>query len=436
MLATLISKELAETLGSTKFRTGAVSCLVLFLISGSLLILDFDHQMAEYNTKRLVHQKLIEQEGKDLMGYGLVQDLPLTPLQCFFPGAQGRISKAVSFTLSYEPEQVGSVEGLKVEKLFPTFSLTFLFTILMPLVAALLAHGLICREKQQGTLRLIMANSVPRSYLVWAKWLGGFLPLFLILSVCSLGVLVEIRLMARNFSLAGQESQLLLIFLTAVLLLSVFFTFGLMVSSLCHHSANALVGTLAGWLAFSFLVPSLGAYLAETWSPLPSVHEITNQKLQIARNYDEKEHAISHMRLEEWGPYLEKIGKEMDEEHRKLDEWFAQQLSNQVRLARHLTLISPVSAGTYLLTDLVGTGINKEQVLVQALRRYWEQFKHFHIVEIGRRTVDPQWYASHLPPFRVSIGSEIGLHYFALLVLFNILFSIITHRAFLRYEVV
>ena len=54
--------------------------------------------------------------------------------------------------------------------MFPLIDLTFIVTILLSLAALILSYDAVCGEKEDGTLKLMLANGLPRFKIVsWAR---------------------------------------------------------------------------------------------------------------------------------------------------------------------------------------------------------------------------------------------------------------------------
>jgi len=62
--------------------------------------------------------------------------------------------------------------------------------IAMSLLALLFMFRSICGERESGTLKLMMANAVPRDIVLLGKWVGGYLGLILpFLLAAGIGIL-------------------------------------------------------------------------------------------------------------------------------------------------------------------------------------------------------------------------------------------------------
>ena len=180
MLGTLIKKEFVQLLLSFKFYVLTAVCGLTFMIMAILLAKGFDREVEDYSARVALHRTIIQDGTRlSICSRGIVVDTPLRPLQGVFSGAI-KESRSI-FLHSIAPiEFIKSVDEMSVSALSLCPHFTFLVTIIMTLLACILSHDLVTREKENGTLRLVFANSVPRDYVIWAKWLGNFLPLLVL----------------------------------------------------------------------------------------------------------------------------------------------------------------------------------------------------------------------------------------------------------------
>ena len=62
--------------------------------------------------------------------------------------------------------------------IFLAVDVIFVFKIVLSALAILFAYNTISGEREDGTLKLVLSNPVPRDALVLGKYLGGMLSLF------------------------------------------------------------------------------------------------------------------------------------------------------------------------------------------------------------------------------------------------------------------
>ncbi|MCG8377040.1 MAG: ABC transporter permease, partial [Chlorobiales bacterium] len=95
-----------------------------------------------------------------------------------------RASKAESrgniYSFVIEPHVTDSIyDQNPILAFFGDLNLTFVVTVILPLFAIMLSFNAISGEKELGTLRQIFSNSIRRSTVFLAKFMGGYIPLAL-----------------------------------------------------------------------------------------------------------------------------------------------------------------------------------------------------------------------------------------------------------------
>jgi ABC-2 type transport system permease protein len=149
------------------------------------------------------------------------------------------------------------------------FSVAWVLQTIAPLVLFVLAAGTIARERERGTLRLLVASDVGGRTLVRAKVQG-------IVRVAALLVLPLLMVAAAAVLLAPNPPHADHIWRTlcwsaahaGFLLIAVFI--GVAVSARTRATSAALVVLIAGWIIAVPLAPKAAASFAEALHPTPS----------------------------------------------------------------------------------------------------------------------------------------------------------------------
>ena len=338
--------------------------------------------------------------------------------------------------------------------------------IILSFTSLILTYDRVSGERESGTLRLYLSNSVTRSTIIFGKFLGGFVCLsfaLLLGMVIHLFILItfgKIPLVTTDWILIG------LVFLFSLLYISVFLMFGLFISSRTKESATSLVVALLCWALAVIVIPRTGGLLASQITeipPLSQVAESANQAQQETKeSYDEQNPGAAEAGASgHWSP-----GEPLERAIVMSDAWsevfddYRNNMINQVELARKLTLISPFSSFSYGLEELVGSGIIH-------YKRFFNQVRDFKLTMrqylLDNYTLPLKWYSwdrsmstsvsradffknlepidfEGIPKFqdkRIDLKMAVrgALPYFLYLVLFNLLFFIGAVVSFLRYDV-
>ncbi len=154
---------------------------------------------------------------------------------------------AIGLTSFFGLLQIGQIGVLGYER--TVISLLNLVQYLVPLLGLLLGFDLIVSEKEEQTLRLIVAGGVSPTRLLLGKFLGGCLTLALPLTLGFTIAGTVIGLMARG---AGFESFLKLA-LSGLVLGILFLGIGLALSTFSRTRVQALVLALLTWCMAVFV---------------------------------------------------------------------------------------------------------------------------------------------------------------------------------------
>ena len=168
--------------------------------------------------------------------------------------------------------------------LFPAPDLLYIVNIVGSLLALLFAFDAICGEQEEGTLKLVMAYSVPRHLVLLAKWIGGYLALILPFFASVFTALLFAQLTTSLSFAATDWSAFLGMIAVAALYMSVFYALSMWISALTHRSSTSLVLNFLIWVILVLLVPNTAPMAARAMSPVPSPGVIAGQRQAIQRS--------------------------------------------------------------------------------------------------------------------------------------------------------
>jgi ABC-type transport system involved in multi-copper enzyme maturation permease subunit len=267
MVFQIAKKDFLNNLLSARFVIGFVLCLVLIPFSILINISNYRGRVAQY---RIDHDAA-EKDVKEVRVYSKLRPeivLPPEPLSVFSKGISDQVGNRVKIWLGDKPMlAAGKTEA--GDNLFLTsfFSIDFvdIAAIIFSLLALIFSYDAFTREKEDGTLRLQMSNSLGRSTCLAGKVLGILFTLLPILAFSYLLSAVLI-LYSRNILFSAAEwGRIALLFAVSLLYLTVFVFIGLLVSSRSRTSVTSLVLCLFFWVFFVFLIPNVSANFAESF---------------------------------------------------------------------------------------------------------------------------------------------------------------------------
>jgi len=157
---------------------------------------------------------------------------------------------------------------------FSDIDWVFIISLIFSFVALVFTYNSICGEKEAGTLRLMLAGSIPRYKVLIAKYFGVMLtigiPLFIGLLV---SLIIVITSNITVFSRLDWLKIVTIIFLS-FLYLSLFVLLGMFISSRTGRSANCMVILLLVWVGLVILIPSFGRIISDVSCKAPTGVEL------------------------------------------------------------------------------------------------------------------------------------------------------------------
>jgi len=267
MIATIVRKEFLTNLVSPRFAIGFVLCLVLIPFSILINVSSYRERTAQYRVDR----DAAEKAATEVRVYSKLRPeivLPPEPLSVFGRGLSGQVGNRVRIWLGDKPFlAAGKTAAGDNPFLASFFSVDFadIAAIVFSLLALIFSYDAFSREREDGTLKLQMSNSLSRSTALAGKVLGILTTLLpvLVFSFLLSGLLI---LFSRDIAFsAGDWGRIGLLFAASLVYLAVFVFIGLLVSARSRSSVTSLVVCLFVWVLLVFVVPAVSANFAESF---------------------------------------------------------------------------------------------------------------------------------------------------------------------------
>jgi len=396
MLIDFIKKEILEHLLGAKF-------LFMFIICFALILLSVYMGAAEYIADKKIYDDDVADVRQTLAPPRTYSQLGSGAEYRYFraPQTLGVLVKGVEDAagrMSYISMPEVSLSESKHESnpmmaVFGSFDLMFIVKMVLSLFAILLIYDTICGEKERGTLKLALANSVPRDRLILGKFIGGYISLCVPLIFPMMISLIYLSL-HPGISLSGEDWQRIgLIFLLFLLYLTVFFCLGMLVSSLTARSSTSLLILLSIWSIWGIVVPSASIIVADHLRPINTRNELYAQALSFSTQLQREQNqalmkmqadlrarqdpanpmssqdllrAMTELSTEQAKEFWSRIG----ENNARLNRDFQLKKDAQSALAKNISRISPGSALTFGATTLARTGMDDYNRFYKAIVEY------------------------------------------------------------------
>ena len=330
----------------------------------------------------------------------------------------------------------------------------FVIGYVLSLIAVLFTFDSISGERERGTLRLVLANSVPRHTVLIGKFLGALVSISV---PFTLSILMNLLIISTSSDVhLGTDTwfRLTIIFFLSILYLCLFLALGLLVSSSVQNSAASLVILLLTWCTFVVFIPSTVASIASGFSNPMTYDERYKRQVQNRKELREEYAALlretrgfENKKIEIDSEY---VTKGTEQEERLTQEHLTQQIS-QIQLARSVTRISPVTLMQHLLEVFAGTGFERHQQFLDNVQRYAREYREFvadmdradpdsrHIIGVregmSQKPISPE----SIPIFEDTLSLSRDFNAAAIdlfsLILFFVVLSSAAYLVFVRIEV-
>jgi ABC-type transport system involved in multi-copper enzyme maturation permease subunit len=341
------------------------------------------------------------------------------------------------------------------EFIYGPLDLVFIVTVMMTLFAIALTYGSLSGEKEQGTLKQILCNAVPRGHVLLAKMAANYIVLIIpFFAAILLGLLL---FASQGISLSGIENAWFSLGLAVVfsaLLVGAFFNLGMLISSLTRQAVSTIIILLLCWVVLYGVVPRLSMIVAELVSPVRSPQLIAFEKNRI-RMENEKECDARINELIDSGQDSPERQKTIQAEYRgklleswqKIDREKERRRNAQIAVGVNLARLSPVSCFVRPLVEISRTGWLEYQEFIGDVSRYQQILNDkiygkriFQVKKGGGQEIPVDNLSGPAPLFqahaitRLSLISNV-LPDLILLVIYNVLFMAGAFVKFLRYDV-
>ena len=388
-LGSLIKHELIDNLTSGRYILTSIVCIVLCVISIVLMSHDYQHREKQSNVARGISRP---PQPLSLIANGTNEVRPVIPNSHPRYNVIGRVFMRFG-------------EERHIFELFETPDFVYIVSIVLSVFTLFLSYDSICGEKETHTLSLVLSNSLRRSTVLLGKWIGGYISLLLSFSPAVLLIVIYMY----TFSGVSLSSEHFLrlggIICFTFIYLSVFFTLGLLVSTVVHREATSLVLCLFIWMIWTLWIPRLALLTTRTIAPAPSEGEHRQMKEQVVTEHD--------------------ITEEQREILWSMDDAYISKIDRQIALGKNFSRLSPLASYVHGSTTLAQTGIPDYQ---DYRRRFFAWLKR-NVRQEG------QWdMFVHRPQPVERSFSAVWLD-MQLLLLWNVLLFMGANLAFHRYDV-
>ncbi|MEM6697092.1 MAG: DUF3526 domain-containing protein [Bacteroidota bacterium] len=258
---------------STKWLIGLFNALLLFaLLAAYSSSLEQAHTLDHYSHEvRERWESSPDKHPHRMAHYGYVAFRQKYPLSFFDYGMDSYLGNAV-FLEAHRQNTINFSEASLSNGLlrFGEISAALILQLLVPLLLFFWGFALIAGEREQGTLRLLLAQGTSWSELILGKTLGLF---YLSLTLLLPSTIIALALLFFHPLFAEVPDVILSFGLLAVGYLIYLFIMSMLavwISATCQTSKTALIQLIGCWLFFTLMLPKLAQVTGQVFYPSPS----------------------------------------------------------------------------------------------------------------------------------------------------------------------
>ncbi|MFC1635970.1 ABC transporter permease subunit [Planctomycetota bacterium] len=471
MIAQIIHKEILENLLSFRFILSLVLIILLFAANGFVFVSKFRQQSSDYWEKTNENSTGLSERTDKLYRLAFYKQSAWRkpkPLALCSEGFEKTLPNCFTFdTFSSELPDIKGQGNFTLSH-FSSIDWVFIISMILSFLALVFTYDSISGEREDGTLRQMLANTIPRYEVLLGKYFGVVLTIGIPLFI---GLLISlIIVVASNVAvMSGLDwLKILAIIVLSYLYISMFILLGMFVSSRTTHAANSMVTLLLIWVVVVVLIPSFGRIISEVSGKAPNPADLERKLGEISAEMWNKADELfgkgaGYMSTVRSNPANKPAARgrlktattnaknhARDDHHNKM---LAQAFSG-----RNFTCISPVVIYQRASEAIAGTGINHVLNIQRQISEYRDSLKEYirskdaedpdslHLIvpdsgcALYWRTIshDPVDFDS-VPKFQerdLALGQSLKLAIWdiGLLALFNLVFFAAAFVSFLRYD--
>jgi len=173
---------------------------------------------------------------------------------------------------------------------FGEVSLAMLLKVIVPLLIFYLGFATIAKERENGTLKLLIGQGITRKEIVFGKWLGLWSLSLIFLNAIFLVLLFFVLVASHDSMNSNSISRYLVLLVSYVLFFGILSAITILVSAFSVTAKGALVKLLGIWLLFVIIVPkslqAIGFYLYPTPSKIEMETAVEHDLMRLGDSHN------------------------------------------------------------------------------------------------------------------------------------------------------
>ena len=405
MLLTLIQKEMMHHILSVRFVALLVMCLLLVPLTLHINYRNYLQNQVNYQASIELSVAEID-DALDPLREPPAPDtefsklfLEPTPLSVFAKGLTESLPSYLGMTRNGVKQGSTSLGDASLSSALGNLDFLFVVSTVFSLLALLFTFDAVAGEREAGTLRVTLANALPRDLFLWSKLIGGYI-VFVVPFLVSflLGLLV---LVSQGFPLGESDISVRVLSLTLVSLLyiGVFFAIGTLISTYLDNSKTALIVAFTVWVLAVLIAPRVGFLTAKLIAPTRAIQSVYMEKTAVHNNLTlEKDQMVIRkmgtlegLNLNRDYEKIKALREPIDAKYRQkfheqvgeIERAYQREKKRQESAGETLSRITPTASLIYVAMNLTETGKIKRDTYFETGTRYYNRLEAEYFNEIS-----------------------------------------------------
>ena len=298
----IIQREFVSNVLTSRFMIGLIVCLMSTAAAVFVQVADYEKRLAAYHVALQEHQE--ETRTWDL--YSQINPKAHrkpNPLSIFNVGMEKSGADMVSIKLAtpiWEKEAQKQGSDNPFLSIFLSVDVIFVFKIVLSALAILFAYNTISGEREDGTLKLVLSNPIPRDALVLGKYLGGMLSLFpIVVMSFTVGIVIAYASPATDFN-GSDLLRLVMVLVVSLLYVSICYLFGMFLSVWTKEAATTLILSMFIWGILTIVHSNIVTFAVAKFPPYKLQPEKATRQ-QVGEIWDDFKEERDAYILKKWG---------------------------------------------------------------------------------------------------------------------------------------
>lgn len=266
---------------------------------------------------------------------------------------------------------------------------------LFSLAILMSTHDLVAREREDGTLRLLLAFPVRRGAVLLGRYLGvlaAILPFFLVAFL--IGTIIVVASGAVDWQ-ADDWGRFAAFVVVSLVFLAAIAAFGLLISIVFRNSSAALLCSVLGWIFFAIAIPAAATAFARAIAPAPPPRVVQAELENAKLKFDSGTYVSSAMLHDvlanesldrnQKAARIAQVQQALVEEHEarladyqreliRKREAHLRQVEHERDLAARFAAVSPLVAYLNAVESIAGSGVQNERTFRSAAQSFMRQY--------------------------------------------------------------